>query len=681
MEYIRGLSLDAYLSDKNLSIAATLRLFRAICAAVNYAHQRGVIHRDLKPGNVRVDAEGQPHILDFGLAKVAGTDLTQGAPMTVTGEFMGTLAYASPEQTTGDPNLIDIRTDVYSLGVVLYEMLTGKYPYPVVGQMAEVLKNIAEAEPNKPSTIRRQINDEVETIVLRCLQKQRDRRYQSAGELARDIEHFLAGEPIEAKRDSGWYVIRKSLRRYRAAVAVAAAFVLMLAASTVALSIMYQNQSRASEEAEHARDAEAEQRRLAEAAERVASEQRRLAEIEARKAETSAAEVRAVVKLLKALISEMEPVALADQLDTSEVARLAERIVVTIDARFPDQPEHEAVLRYSLAVVCAHYNLWELAAAQASAALDIWKNVLGPDHEDTISSMAFTERCLNNLSVELREAGRLTEAEAAIREAIALAESVFGEADRRTQWARANLAAVLLRAGEFDQGERVALAIDREGWTGSPGFILHLLVELYEAWGKPEMAEHWRARIEKVKAITPPMELWRAAEQRLQRGDYAGAEELARQAVSAARELFGNEDPRVANALNGLALVLRDKGDLVAAERLLRECLEVRRNVLQEGDWVIDYTQSLLGGVLARLHRFELGESQLLEAYKAMKGKPVAPNHRKREALWRIADLYHAWHVAEPDKGYDAKAAEWRAKLPAASRPATQPTAVDSSAP
>ena len=116
MEYIHGLSLDAYLSDKALTVDETLLLFQQICAAVNYAHQRGVIHRDLKPANIRIDSNGKPHILDFGLAKAAGASLADGAPVTVTGEFMGTLAYASPEQTQGDPHLIDIRTDVYSLG-------------------------------------------------------------------------------------------------------------------------------------------------------------------------------------------------------------------------------------------------------------------------------------------------------------------------------------------------------------------------------------------------------------------------------------------------------------------------------------------------------------------------------------------------------------------------------------
>ena len=279
MEYIHGQSLDTHLSNNNLSIDETLRLFQKICSAVNYAHQRGVIHRDLKPGNIRIDAQGEPHVLDFGLAKAAGSDLSSGIPVTMTGEFMGTLAYASPEQTKGDPGLIDIRTDVYSLGVILYEMLTGKYPYLVVGQMAEVLRNIAEAEPNKPSTIRRQINNEVETIVLKALSKERERRYQSAENLAQDIEHYLAGDPIDAKRDSGLYVLKKQLKRYWLPAAVGAAFILLLAGSTVALSIMYQNQSRARKEAVQARTDAIAERDKAETARRAESQQRDIAEV------------------------------------------------------------------------------------------------------------------------------------------------------------------------------------------------------------------------------------------------------------------------------------------------------------------------------------------------------------------------------------------------------------------
>jgi WD40 repeat protein/tetratricopeptide (TPR) repeat protein len=236
MDYISGQPLDVYMASGGRSIADTLKLFARVCEAVNAAHLRGIIHRDLKPGNIRVDANGEPHVLDFGLAKVA-SGAGEASLMTITGQFVGSLPWASPEQAEGVPTKIDIRTDVYSLGVILYQMLTSKFPYEVIGNMRDVLDRIMKAEPTRPSTIRKQINDEVETIVLKCLSKERDRRYQTAGELGRDIGHYLKGEPIEAKRDSALYVLKKQMRRYKLPVAVAAAFVLLLAAFGVAMSV------------------------------------------------------------------------------------------------------------------------------------------------------------------------------------------------------------------------------------------------------------------------------------------------------------------------------------------------------------------------------------------------------------------------------------------------------------
>ncbi|MBN2562557.1 MAG: protein kinase [Phycisphaerae bacterium] len=238
MEYVHGHQVDVHLSGKELSLEEILRLFQKICVAVNYAHQHGVIHRDLKPGNILIDADAEPHILDFGVAKAAGSHVRNGRPVTVTNELIGTLAYFSPEQAKGDPSLIDIRTDVYSLGLILYGMLTGKAPYPVDGDVGDVLKHIAETEPRKPSAVRRQINGELDTVVLKALAKEKERRYQSADALAQDVEHILKGEPIEAKRDPG-YVVLTNCRAIARKHAVASSIVVVLFAVLVAESIAY----------------------------------------------------------------------------------------------------------------------------------------------------------------------------------------------------------------------------------------------------------------------------------------------------------------------------------------------------------------------------------------------------------------------------------------------------------
>ncbi|MCA9292999.1 MAG: serine/threonine protein kinase [Phycisphaerales bacterium] len=239
MDYITGESLDDYVERIKPSVHDRLQLFAEVCEAVNAAHLLGVIHRDLKPSNIRVDEAGHPHILDFGLAKTTGDAFAESpSAMTMSGQFLGSLQWASPEQAEGGASRIDTRTDVYSLGVIAYHMLAGRFPYDVSGSMKQILNNIVDLEPTKLRSVDRSINPDVEAIVMKTLAKERERRYQTAGELARDVRRFLAGEAIEARGDSTAYVMRKMLRKHWPVFATAAAFVALVIGFGITMTVL-----------------------------------------------------------------------------------------------------------------------------------------------------------------------------------------------------------------------------------------------------------------------------------------------------------------------------------------------------------------------------------------------------------------------------------------------------------
>jgi eukaryotic-like serine/threonine-protein kinase len=221
MELVDGETLDAFVARTETPLAGRLALFLELCAAVAHAHRSGVIHRDLKPGNVLVDEAGRVRVLDFGTA----LPLAAGR-LTAPGEFLGTLAYASPEQVSGGAEACDTRTDVYSLGVVLYELVTGALPIDTAGSLSEVVERILRAPPEPPARHVPGLDADLAAVLAGALEKERERRYPSVEALARDVEHFLAHEPLEVRPRRTRDVLAKALRRHRRAVLVAGAVAL-----------------------------------------------------------------------------------------------------------------------------------------------------------------------------------------------------------------------------------------------------------------------------------------------------------------------------------------------------------------------------------------------------------------------------------------------------------------------
>jgi tetratricopeptide (TPR) repeat protein len=778
MEYIRGQSLDAYILEAKLSINATLRLFRKICSAVNAAHQHGVIHRDLKPANIRIDAEGEPHILDFGLAKAAGPDLKDGAPVTMSGEFMGTLAYASPEQTSGDPGLVDIRTDVYSLGVILFEMLTGTYPYEVGGPISEVLRNIVEAEPRRPSTLRRQINNEVETIILQALAKEKERRYQSAEALARDVGRYLAGEVIEAKRDSTWYVLRKSLRRYRFVAGAAAASFAILVGVMIALSVMYQRQSRARQEAETART---EAQRRADELETVTEFQQSMlgeinaeemgralyADLRARLREalneegTSPDERESTVANLDQALSRTNATDVALKLVDEQVLRRAAR---TIESDFADQPVVRAALQQAVADTYREIGRYPPAQPLQEAALRTRRDELGDDHPDTLDSLSsmgsllkrmgdFEEALgycraalegrrrvlgndhpdtlgsLNNLGALLESQGEFAEAEPYYYEALAAKRRVLGDEHPDTLLSINNMGLLLHRQGKLAEAEpyyrEVLEGLRRVLGDDHPNTLaaINNMGALLQGQGKLAEAESYLREVLKglrrflgdehpntLRAINNLGSVLK------QQGKLDEAGACFREALAGCRRVLGDEHPTTLSSISNMGALLESQGELAEAELHYREALEARRRVLGDEHLTTRMTMASLasllvelgqpveaeqlareavegerrlrgeqyrelgvllgrhGFALTALKRFEEAEAVLLEAHDIIVAAFGQEHEQSARVIGYLIDLYETRHAAEPDRGFDAKAATWRAKLAdSTSKPAAAP--------
>ncbi len=636
MEFVRGKSLNAHASDRKLSIRERLQIVARICDAVQHAHQKGVIHRDLKPRNILIDASGQPKILDFGIARAVDASARTATWETHAGQLIGTLPYMSPEQVVGDPAEIDTRSDVYALGVILYELLSGRPPYDVDSKsLPEAARVIHDQQPPRLGSINRNLRGEIETIVAKALEKDKTHRYQSVLALAADVRRFLAGEPIEAKSDSGWYLLRKTLARYRAAVGIAAVFVVLTTAATIALGIMYRGQTLA-------REAEEQQRRLAETNEA--------------RAKDETAKARAVIGLLQDMLSSASPY--EEKGPDYTVRQLLDDFVAGLHDQLTNQPEVEATVRQTVGKTYQALGLYAEAEPQLRTALDIQQQLHEDEHPDVIiyrNSLAelllqigenaeaeqhlrialeAARRCwdapheqiatiLNNLALVLQARGAYEEAEALLRETLAMRRQLLGDEHEHVAVSLNNLAVLLRIKGDYAGAEplyREALAIRRRLLGNQHPEVansVHNLALLLHYRGEYDEAEAlYREALDMLRQTLPvghpdiASVLNSLAGLSQLRGDHDGAETLFREALAMRRKALPAEHPAVARSLSNLGTVLRDKGEYAEAEALYREALAIVRATLPEDHPVIATRLERLALVL--LDQRQLAEAEAL---------------------------------------------------------------------
>ncbi len=524
MELVHGIPITEYCDRNQLSLAERLELFMCVCHAIQHAHQKGIIHRDIKPSNVLVtlhDGRPVPKVIDFGLAKAIDQRLTERTLFTQFGEVIGTLEYMSPEQAEMGVLDVDTRSDIYSLGVVLYELLTGSTPLQRVklrqAGYDEILQRIREEETPNPSSRLRDSSDELATIaerrqtepgrlaklvrgeldwiVMRAVEKDRTRRYETAGGLSRDIEHFLSNEPVEAGPPSATYRLRKYARKHRAVLATAGAFsgLLMLAAAVSTRQAYLATKAR--NEAQKAY----EQARVNEAK---AKEQ----EVQARRSETEA----------EGLLNFFENRVLAAARPKGRPGGLGPAVTLrqAIDAALPAvaqdfaaQPLVEARLRQTLGTSYYHLGDPTKAAEQLEASRALYARHRGPDDPDTLKSM-------DNLASTYDAVGRRNEALKLHEQALGLLKANLGSDHLNTLQTMNNLATSYYNLGRHAealklQEETLALRKSKLG-PDHPDTLasMHNLANSYQAVGRRTEAlklhEETLALIEGQAGPRPP---------------------------------------------------------------------------------------------------------------------------------------------------------------------------------
>jgi len=638
MELVDGLPLDQFIRRHRLNIRQRVALFAQICEAVGYAHRRGVLHRDIKPSNILVtqvpadDGNGSAvKILDFGLARLSDDgdgSLFASAPDRV----VGTLAYMSPEQARGPLDRLDTRSDVYSLGVILYELLTDRRPHASEQRpIGEALVDLCEHDPPRPRSIRADLDRDLEAIALKALARDPEQRYGAAAALAEDVRRYLDGQPVVARPPSAWQSLRHLIWRHRWRAAAVGAFLAATTTSGIWMGALYVRAHRAERKAA-ARLAEAQAARVE------AERQSREAQLEARRAGQ-------VAEFLRYILASANP-ALGGRHDLT-VHETLDRAVKLLDKGALSEPEVRATLQDAIGYSYFCLGHYEQARPLLDAAWRWRRDHLGPDHLDTLSSA-------NNVAMLATTTGHYERAEQMFREIVAADRRVLGPDNPERAPALKNLAYVLQARGQFDEAERIlreVLDLQRKSQSADPRDIARTLNAIAMLAGRAgrldESIEQGRAALAAVEKAYGPDDLQvslaanNLAVSLAQAGRFEEAEPLMNRALQIQRHVLGPRHPDLALTLTNMARAYCKAGKPDQAESFAREALQIRLELLGPDHPDTALSRVAVGLVQAGQGQREAARESFTTALSVLRRK-LGPDHPDTR---RIERLYASLHL------------------------------------